>query len=100
MSDTVPGAIIFASLASSGPSFLPMPEAAPANDVAHIDGGARTPPAAMALLVEFRSVVPDVPARVTHPAPVPQQATVSGFAALPPDHQMPNVIAGALQHLP
>jgi hypothetical protein len=100
MSDTVPGAIIMASLGSGVPSFLPLPEAAPASDVVHVNGGAYATPGSMALLVEFRTLAPDVPAAVAGPSPMEQPATVSGYVALVPDDQAPNVIAGALQHFP
>lgn len=96
MSDTVPGAILVASLNSGGPTFLPLPEPVPTAAV-HVHGALHAEPGSASLLVEFRSLAPDLP---SPPAPgsTPDQlpATVSGYIAIVAD-TTPNVIAGALQ---
>ena len=98
MSDTVSGAAIAGSLDSGGWSFLPVADVPLPSDALHVHGAAyadAAPPPG--LLVEFRTLAPDllsVPAGV---APIDPSPSVAGGFAAPLPEPYPAVVAGALQ---
>lgn len=99
MSDTVPTTIIVSSLGSDGLVFLTLPDSTPDAGALHVNGGAHAEPGSIGLAVEFRTLAADMPV-VAPPAPPPDPApSVSGSVAFMPD-RLPDVIAGALQHIP
>lgn len=96
MSDTVPSAVLVASLGSGGPSFLPL-TAPPATDAVHVHGGAYADHGTASLLVEFRTLALDLPSPAGPGGFAAEPpATVSGYMGFTPD-ATPDVIAGALQ---
>jgi hypothetical protein len=97
MSDTVSGAVIIASLGSEGPTFLSLPEAMDpaALSALHVPGGAYAEPASFSLMVDFRTLSPDLQVVTPNAGPTELPASVSGYATLLPDEPPPNV-AGAM----
>lgn len=98
MSDTVPGAAIVSSLGSDGPTFLFVADAAQTagQGVVHVPGGVYAEPMSFSLVVDFRTLSPDL--QTIPPAgadPFDPPASVSGYAALVPDEHPPG-IPGAL----
>jgi hypothetical protein len=96
MSDTVSGAVIVSSLGSDGPTFL-FPDASDtvASDALHVPGGAYLEPTSFGLMVDFRTLSPDL--QVVTPAadPTDLSSSVSGYTALLPD-EPPSNVAGAM----
>jgi hypothetical protein len=96
MSDTVSGAVIVSSLGNDGPTFL-FPDASDtvASDALHVPGAAYTEPTSFGLLVDFRTLSPDLQVVTQGADPTDLASSVSGYTALLPDEPPPNV-AGAM----
>lgn len=97
MSDTVPSAVTVASLGNDGPTFLALPDAVEggALSAVHVPGGAYTEPTSFGLVVDVRTLSPDLQVITPHAYPAELPASVSGYAALVPDEHRLGV-AGAL----
>lgn len=97
MTDTVSGTIIGSSLDIGSPTFL-MSDLSPADpsDALHVNGAAHAEQGPLGLLVEFRTLSPDLQAVPSGPSPKPA-ATVPGYAAALSDSTPPQIVAGALQ---
>jgi hypothetical protein len=97
MSDTVSGAVIVSSLGSDGPTFLFLPAVTDnaAATALHVPGGAYAEPTSFGLIVDFRTLSPDLQTVTPNADPTELPTSVSGYAALLPDDTSPNV-AGAM----
>jgi len=98
MSDTVSGEVIAGSLSSPEWTFLALPQAPP-SDALHVNGAAYADLVPTGLLVEFRTLAPDL--RTIVPAAPPVDLSPSpagGYVALSPDAEPP-VVAGALRQI-
>ena len=97
MSDTVPGAVIVSSLGNGGPTFLALPDALQGGAVSavHVPGGTHTEPTSFGLVVDFRTLSPDLQVVTPQAYPAEPSASVSGYAVLVPDEPRLGV-AGAL----
>jgi hypothetical protein len=97
MSDTVSGAVIVSSLGSDSPTFLSLPDvignATPTG--LHVSGAAHAEPASFSLMVDFRTLSPDLQMVSPSADPTDLPASVSGYGALLPDDPSPNV-SGAM----
>jgi len=98
MSDTVSSAVIVSSLGNEGPTFLPLPDAIDAGALSaqHVQGGAYTEQTSFGLMVDFRTLSPDLQVVTPNAGPAEQPASVSGYAALVPDEDQSPGVAGAL----
>jgi hypothetical protein len=95
MGDTVSGAVIVSSLGSDGPTFLFLPDVTDNAAALHVPGGAYAEPTSFGLIVDFRTLSPDLQTITPNADPTELPASVSGYAALLPDDTSPNV-AGAM----
>ena len=97
MSDTVSGAVIVSSLGNDSLTFLSLADATdvPMPGAAHVPGGAHLEQSSIGLMVDFRTLPPDLDVVAPHASPFDQPASVSGYVALLPD-ETPPVVAGAL----
>lgn len=97
MSDTVSSAVIVSSLGNEGPTFLSLPDASgtAALSALHVHGGAYTEQTSFGLMVDFRTLSPDLQVVTPNADPTEPPASVSGYVTLVPDEPSPGV-AGAL----
>ena len=96
MSDTVSGAAIAGSLDSGGWSFLALSDATQSSGALHVNGASHADPVPAGLLVEFRTLSPDLLSIPAGVAPIDPSPSVAGSYALFPDAP-PAIVAGALQ---